>query len=349
MIFTSDNGSGVSPEVLAGIVAANSGMSAGYGADAQTARAVALIRETFEAPEAAVYFVATGTAANALAIATLTPPYGAVFCHEHAHIEADECGAPEFFSGGAKLVLVGGAAGRIDPAALRAKIEATGAVGVHGVQRAMVSITNLTEAGTTYSPEQVAEISAIAKAYALPLHMDGARFANALAHLGGTPADLTWRAGVDCLSFGGTKNGCLGAEAVVFFDPAKAWEFELRRKRGGHLLSKHRYLGAQMAAYLEGGQWLVRAAHANAMAQQLAQGLAGLGAQFAAPVEGNEVFADLPRAAHRRAREAGAQYYLWPFEQSLDGAPDALLGARFVASWSTTPEEVAALLAAFKG
>ena len=190
------------------------------------------------------------TAANALALAILTPPWGAVFCHRNAHVEEDECGAPEFYTGGAKLVLIDGPDARITPEALRATVIATAQGGVHNTQRGPVTITNATEAGTVYSAAEVAALCTVAREFGLPVHMDGARFANALVAAGCTPAEMTWKAGVDVLSFGGTKNGCMGVEAVVIFDPAKAWEFELRRKRGGHLFSKHRYLSAQMDAYL---------------------------------------------------------------------------------------------------
>jgi threonine aldolase len=341
MEFASDNTSGAAPEILAAVQAANAGYAPSYGEDALMDRVRDAVRATFGAPEAAVYLVATGTAANALSIALCNPPWGAVYCHGEAHAEVDECGAPEFFTGGGKLAPIGGAHGRITPGALRARMALTPHGTVHHIQHGMLTLTNLTEAGTLYRPGEVASLAAIARAEGLKVHMDGARFANALVASGARPADLTWRAGVDILSLGGTKNGCLGVEAVVIFDPARAWEFELRRKRAGHLFSKHRFLSAQFAAYLDGGLWLRLAAQANRMAARLAEGLAALpGGTLVHPCEGNIVFASLPRALHRKATAAGGHYYLWPFDQTLDGPADAPLSARFVCSWSTTEADV---------
>lgn len=341
MQFASDNGSGVPPEILAALAAANDGHAPGYGAEAAMEALRARLRELFEAPAAEVFLVATGTAANALAIASHCPPWGAVFCHAHAHVEEDECGAPEFYAGGAKLVPLPGAHGRIDPDALAARLAATGAVGVHNVQRGMLSLTNLTEAGTAYTPAQTAALAAAARRYGLPVHLDGARFANALVGLGCSPAELTWKAGIDVLCLGGTKNGLLGVEAVILFDPGRAWEFQLRRKRGGHLVSKHRYLSAQMAAWLADDLWLRLARQANAMAARLEAGLRALGGvELAHPRDGNILFARFSRARHLRAQAAGARYYLWPFDQSLAGEPAEPLGCRLVASWSTTEAEV---------
>ncbi len=346
MNFASDNVTGAAPQILQAVVAANEGTTSSYGADPLTARVQDQIRTIFQAPEARVFLVATGTAANALSCAILTDPWGAIYCHRNAHIEEDECGAPEFFTGGSKLVLIDGDHARMNPEGLRRAIAHTARAGVHNVQRGMVSLTNATEAGAVYTPAQVAEICAVARDFELPVHMDGARFANAVASTGASPADLTWRAGVDVLSFGGTKNGCLGVEAVVIFDPARAWEFELRRKRAGHLFSKHRFLAAQMSAYLEGDLWLALARHANAMATRLSQGITALpGAHLTHPTEANAVFAALPRGAHRRAQDGGAHYYFWPFDQSLDGPEDEPLTCRLVTSWSTTPDDVDGFLA----
>ena len=348
MDFASDNASGAAPEVMEAVVRANAGYVPSYGADDVMERVTARIREIFEAPEAAVHLVATGTAANAIGLACLCPPWAAVYCHAHSHINADECGAPEFYTGGAKLVGLPGEHGRIEPGALVRALATAIDTGVHNVQRGALSLTNATEAGTVYAPDALRVLAHAAKGYGLPVHLDGARFSNALAHLGCTPADLTWRAGVDLLSLGGTKNGCLGVEAVVLFDPARAWEFELRRKRGGHLFSKHRFLSAQIEAWLADGLWLRLAAQANARAAELARGLAALpGASLVHPVETNAVFAALPRAAHRAAHEAGARYYLWPATQQLEGPDEDPLTARFVCSWSTTAEAVARLVSAF--
>ncbi|MBD3765906.1 MAG: low specificity L-threonine aldolase [Rhodobacterales bacterium] len=345
MFFASDNTSPVAPQVLAALERANAGYAAGYGSDAVTQEVRAMIRDTLDAPQAAVHLVGTGTAANALSLALFCPPWAAVYCHRVAHVEEDECGAPEFYTGGAKLVLIDGDHARMDPAALADSIAFTARAGVHNVQRGMVTLTNATEAGTIYTPDEVAAIADIARAHGLPVHMDGARFANAVARLGCHPADLTWRAGVDVLSFGGTKNGLMGVEAVVIFNPEKAWEFELRRKRGGHLFSKHRYLAAQMQAYLADGLWLQLAGQANAMADRLSAGIAALPqARLVHPTQANAVFAAWPRDGHRRAQDAGAAYYLWPGNQTMEGPGDEQVAARLVASWCTTPDEVDSFL-----
>jgi len=338
MFFASDNTSGSPPQIMDALLRANDGYAMGYGNDPIMARVTQQMRDLFEAPEAAIYLVSTGTAANALACAIACPPWGAVFCHSHAHIAEDECGAPEFYTNGAKLVLVPGTHGRMTPDSLQATIARTGKGGVHGVQRGMVSITNVTEAGTVYTPAEVAALASVARAHNLPVHLDGARFANALTATGATTAEMTRKAGVDLVSFGGTKNGLMGVEAVVILDPAKAWEFELRRKRGGHLPSKHRYLSAQIEAYLADDLWLHLATKANAMAARLAQGLAQVpGAVLTHPVHANILFAHFPAGTHARAEAAGAVYYRMP-------APEGRDAARFVASWSTTDADVQALL-----
>ena len=339
MWFTSDNASGAAPEIMAAVVAANDGYSRSYGADDLMAHVTAQMRAVFEAPEAAVYLVATGTIANSLALALTCPPWGAVFCHEHAHVAEDECGAPEFYTSGSKLALVPGDHGKMTPSTLTPVLERTG-TSVHGVQKGMLTITNVTEAGTTYTPAEIAALTALARAHGLPCHLDGARFANALVATGATAAEMTWRAGIDLVSFGGTKNGCMGVEAVVIFDPARAWEFELRRKRGGHLFSKHRFLSAQMAAYLEDGLWLRLARHANAMAARLAEGLAAKpGVSLIHPAEANILFPEWPAGTHARLQAAGAAYYDMP-------APKGREAARLVTSWSTTQADVSRFLSA---
>ncbi|MEL7115094.1 MAG: low specificity L-threonine aldolase [Pseudomonadota bacterium] len=345
MYFSSDNASPAHPSVIKALEKANTGYAGSYGADTIMDDVRARIRETFEAPEAAVYLVSTGSTANALALATFCPPWGAIYCHRNAHVEEDECGAPEFYTGGAKLVLIDGADAKMDPAKLRKAIQFTARAGVHNVQRGMLSITNVTENGAVYSSAEVAQLAGIAKEYDLPVHLDGARFANALISSGASPAEMTWKAGVDVLSFGGTKNGLMGVEAVVIFDPSKAWEFELRRKRGGHLFSKHRYLSAQMQAYLDDDLWLTMARHANAMGGRLAQGISGIeGASLLHPADANMIFAAWPRHLHKAAQDGGAKYYFWPFDQSLDGPADEALSARLVCSWSTTEDDVDGLL-----
>ncbi|MBN2631480.1 MAG: low specificity L-threonine aldolase [Rhodobacteraceae bacterium] len=342
MFFASDNSSGATPEVMAALSRANDGYTRGYGADDLTARVTDTLRQLFEAPDAVVHLVATGTAANSLALACLVQPWQAVFCHRHAHIAEDECGAPEFFSAGAKLVLVDGDHGLMNGQALANAVESTGG-SVHGVQPGALSLTNVTEAGTVYTPAQIADLTALARAHGLPCHLDGARFANALAATGATPAEMTWKAGIDVLSFGGTKNGCLGVEAVIFFDPAKDWEFQLRRKRAGHLFSKTRYLAAQLDGYLHDGLWLTRAAHANAMAARLAQGLAQMpGIRQTHPVQANVMFPEWPTGTHARLEAAGAVYYRC-------SAPEGREGARLVTSWSTTEADVDAFQSALRG
>jgi threonine aldolase len=338
MRFASDNTSGAAPEVMAALLKANEGHERSYGADTAMARVTDLVRTIFAAPEAVVHLVATGTAANALAIATHCPPWGAVFCHQHAHIAEDECNAPEFYSG-AKLVLVPGEHGKMTPDSLGQALARVGEGGVHGVQRGMLSLTTVTEAGTVYSVPEINALTALAKSYGLPCHLDGARFANALATSNASPADMTWKAGIDVLSFGGTKNGCLGVEAVVLFDPARAWEFELRRKRGGHLFSKHRFLSAQMEAYLTDGLWMRLARQANAMGQRLAEGLRQQGADVP-PSPANMMFPEWAAGHHARLEAAGAQYYRLP-------APEGRERARLVTSWCTTEDEVDAFLDAF--
>lgn len=343
MFFASDNTSGMAPEILAALTRANEGYQKSYGADAMMDSARDRIRTVLEAPEAAVYLVPTGTVANALALAIHCPPWAAVFCHQLAHIAEDECGAPEFYTNGAKLALVPGDHGKMTPDALRTALSRIGESGVHGVQRGILSITNVTEAGTVYSVNEIKALTAEAKAYGLPCHLDGARFANALVTTNATPAEMTWKAGIDVLSFGGTKNGCMGVEAVVIFDPAKAWEFELRRKRGGHLFSKHRYLSAQFDAYLTDDLWLRLARRANDMGARLARGLEGIaGVSQKHPVQANMMFPEWDKGGHARAQGAGAAYYAWDL-------PEGREGARLVTSWSTTEDDVDGFVAALRG
>ncbi len=335
--FVSDNVNGASPEVLEAILAANEGAAPSYGADAVTTRLKARFCEVFER-DCAVFPVATGTAANSLALSVLAPAYGAVYCHAESHVNVDECGAPEFYSGGAKLVALEGAHGKFSAAALAAAV--TGAGNVHAVQPAAVSLTQSSEAGTVYDLDELAAIAEVAKARGLGLHMDGARFANALVALGCTPAEATWKAGVDVLSFGATKNGALAAEAVVFFDPAKAGDFAFRRKRGGHLFSKMRFLSAQLEAYLADGLWLRNARHANALARRLGEGLAALpDVILSHPVEANEIFAWLPEAMIAGLEAAGFGLYRW-------GPPEAAgCEVRLVTAFNSRPEDVEALIA----
>jgi threonine aldolase len=333
MFFASDNGGPVHPKILQAMTEANTGYRTGYGADAEMDRVRDRLRDLFEAPEAAIYLVATGTAANSLALATLSNPWDTIFCSPVAHIHEDECNAPEFFTGGAKLTLVPGT-DKMTPTALRGAIEKEGNRGVHGPQRGPVSITQVTEKGHVYTLAELQALTAVAHEYGLQTHMDGARFTNALITLGCSPAEMTWKAGIDAVSFGGTKNGCMGVEAVIFFDPAKAWDFELRRKRGAHLFSKHRYLSAQMLGYLTDDLWLDLARMANDTCATLAAGLRQIdGVAFTTTPEANLFFANLPRRLHQKAFDAGAYYYI--MEGTLEGDdPDEMLLARFVCDWS---------------
>lgn len=338
MNFASDNAYGAHPAVLAALAECNTGAMMGYGADPVTARAEAAIRDLLEAPQALVRFVATGTAANALVCAQLCPPYGRIYCHDDAHIETSECGAPEFFSHGAKLVTLAGADGRLTPDILAEAIRIGAGGGLNGGLNGMVSITNATEWGTVYSPDEVAALARVAREAGLPLHMDGARFANAVASLGCTAADLTWRAGVDALCLGGTKNGAMAAEAVVFFDPELAENFDYRRKQAGHVFSKQRFLAAQMLALSTDGLWLDLARHANDLAARLGQAVTAAGGELLVPVQSNAVFAAIPSAAHQRLRKAGAIYHLWP-DKSAEGLDPVPL--RLVTAWDTPEADVA--------
>ncbi|KAE9627420.1 threonine aldolase family protein [Parasedimentitalea maritima] len=342
MHFASDNSGPVHPQILQALTEANSGYAMGYGDDAQMGTLRQTLRELFEAPDAVIYLVATGTAANSLALATLSQPYQTVFCSSVAHIHEDECNAPEFFSGGAKLTLVPGG-DKMTPRALRNSIEGEETRGVHGPQRGPVAISQVTERGSVYSLDELQALCAVAAEFDLPVHLDGARFANAMVSLGCTPAEMSWKAGVDAVSFGGTKNGCMGVEAVIFFDPKHAWEFELRRKRGAHLFSKNRYLAAQMLGYLKDDLWLDNARNANANCDYLAEGLRKAGAEFLHSPDANMIFASLPRATHQKAFAAGASYHLW--DGSLEGPEDALVGARFVCDWSIGHDQIDQLLA----
>ncbi len=348
MIFTSDNASGAAPEILDALIRAESGYAMPYGNDPVTARAQGLVREVFEAPDAAVHFVATGTAANALALACLCPPWATIFCHRGSHIEEDECCAPEFFTGGAKLTLLGGEDAKIGEDELRDAIARTAPHGVHNAQTGALSLTQATEAGAAYSLDEVRRLAGLARAAGLPVHMDGTRLANALARTGVSPAEMTWKAGVDVLCLGATKNGAMAAEAVVLFDPEKAWEFELRRKRGGHLFSKMRFVSAQMEAYLTDGLWLRLAAHSNAMADRLAAGLAAAGARVLNTIGANILFAEITLAQHRRLELAGARYYTTtPFDPA--GPGEQRIKIRLVASFRTTEADVEEFVAVLSG
>ncbi len=294
--FNSDNVAPASDAIMAAVSLANAGSVPSYGGDEFTAQLQSVAGRLFET-DVAVYPVTTGTAANSLALSQLVPPFGAIYCYEAAHIVTDECGAPEFFSGGAKLIGFPAADGKIRPEQLQRAIAFAEDMGVHHVKPAAVSLTQATEWGTVYGLSELAAITAVARQHRLPVHMDGARFANALVHLNCSPAEATWKRGVDVLSLGATKNGALCAEAVVFFDRAMAADFDRRRKRAGHLWSKSRFLSAQLLAYLQSGLWLDNARQANAMAERMARGLQAVaGARLLHPVQANELFVELPEA-----------------------------------------------------
>lgn len=309
-----------------------------YGDDEITQRLQQRFCRLFET-EVSMFPVATGSAANALALSVVTPPYGAIYCHAEAHINVDECGAPELFTGGAKLVTLAGTNGKITAEALANALATAGIGFVHHVQPAAVSITQATEAGTVYTLEDIRAIAQVAHQYNLPLHMDGARFANALVSLGCTPAEMTWKAGVDMLSFGATKNGAIAAEAVVFFNPQQAQGFEYRRKRGGHLFSKMRFLSAQLEAYLTDDLWLQNATHANRMAQRLATGLQLLpDVTLAYPVEANELFVRFPDPVLKGLQADGFRFYAWE--------SDGRSIVRLVTAFNTAEADVDAFLSA---
>ena len=351
MNFTSDNSHGVSEPILRALARANEGTAESYGADALSAAVEKAFCALFER-EVAVIQVATGTAANALAIAAYTPPYGAVLCHRDSHVMTDECGAGEFYSGGAKLAGLDGEACKIAPATLSAALARMPGGDQHRTPPALLSLTQASEAGTLYSAEEIAILAKIAHERGLAVHMDGARFANALVSLDVSPAEMTWKAGVDVLSFGATKNVAMAAEALVLFDPERAQELVFRRKRAGHLLSKSRFLAAQLLAYLEDGHWLAMARHANALARRLGNGLAQVpGVRLAWPVEANEVFAILPLSLDARLRAGGARYHSWLGHSAppsgLDSGSERFV--RLVTSGLMDGEEVGRLLDLARG
>ncbi len=336
MNFASDNTSGAAPEIIEAIVRANEGQAPSYGADDLTAAVETKFKDIFET-DLSAYLVATGTAGNSLSLACAVPPFGAVIAHEASHIAYDECNAPEFYMNGAKVTGLSGAHGKLSPEDVDRTLTKYGAGIVHRAQPAALSVAQATEAGTIYSRDEVAALSEICRKHNIVFHMDGARIANAIAQFGRAPAELTWRAGVDVLVFGATKNGALGVEAVIFFNMDLAKEFEFRRKRGGHLFSKGRFLAAQMLSYLEDGLWLRLAHQANEAAQRLARGLSAInGVEICHPVDANLVFAIFPEHINKALRKAGAQYYPWvvPGDQA-DGKM-----VRLITNFSTKMKDV---------
>lgn len=346
MHFGSDNWAGAHPAISKALVAASSGFAPAYGSSDIDKRAEAAFDEAFGGKVAA-FFVGTGTAANSLAMACVNRPGGVVFCHSEAHMIADEGGAPEYLTGGARLCPVEGRLGKIDPAALEEAIGRYPAAFVHSGQPMAVSITQATEVGTVYSLDEIRAIAEIAHRHGLPLHMDGARFANALVHLGATPAQMTREAGVDIVSFGGTKNGCWMAEALVFLDPAKATAAPFIRKRAAHLFSKSRFIAAQFEAYFTGGLWLEMAGHANAMASSLAAAISASNRmRLAWRPQANEVFAIMANETFAELQAKGARFYPWATPRSHRGeVGDGETIARLVTSFATRADEVDAFAA----
>ncbi|MDU0457940.1 MAG: low specificity L-threonine aldolase [Geobacteraceae bacterium] len=334
--FASDNYAGICPEAWQAMQAANSGYVASYGDDCWTEQACEQIRRIFET-DCQVFFVFNGTAANSLALASLCRSYHSVICHDLAHVETDECGAPEFFSNGTKLLHVPGPGGKFDLAEVERTI--TRRSDIHYPRPRVLSLTQATEVGTVYTPAEISEASELARRYGLRVHMDGARFANAVASLDVAPADISWRAGVDVLCLGGAKNGMAVGEAVVFFDRELAEEFEYRCKQAGQLASKMRFISAPWIGMLEGNTWLKNAKHANYCAELLAQQLAAIdGIRLMYPRQANSVFVEMPEAAADRLRIAGWRFY------SFIGSG----GARFMCSWQTSPEDVTQLAGAVR-
>jgi threonine aldolase len=334
--FASDNHYGVDPRIMQAMADANRRLTdIPYCHDEGSKAVEARLSQVFE-KDVKAFLVMNGTGANSLSLATIAPPHGGILCHETSHINTDECNCPELFTGGAKLITLAGDGGKIAPAAVANKLRYFGH-GEHGPKPTALSISNTTELGQVYSPADIAALAAVAKPAGLKLHMDGARFANALVSAGCTPAELTWRSGIDVLSFGGTKNGGMALEAVVFFDPLLAEDFLFRRKRTGQLLSKGRYLSAQMLAYLNDEVWLANAHHANRLASELGKGLSSSnGVRLTQPVEANEVFAVMQKGTFEAVQASGAHFYDWP----IDGLKDEEIHCRFVTSWATPEQHV---------
>ena len=330
--FASDNYAGICPEAWQAMAEANAGHAPAYGEDRWTERAADSFRRLF-GTDCEVFFVFNGTAANSLALAALCQSYHSVICAEAAHVETDECGAPEFFSNGSKLLVAPGSGGKLTPAAIRAL--ATSRRDLHYPKPRAVTVTQPTETGELYSPAELRAISAECRALGLRLHMDGARFANAVAALGCSPAEITWQAGIDVLCFGGTKNGMGIGEAVLFFNRPLAEDFDYRCKQAGQLASKMRFLAAPWCGLLDSGAWLRNASHGNACAQDFAAQAAGIpGLTVMGPVQSNAVFLRAAPAVLEGLRAAG-----WRFYTFIGG------GARFMFAWDSQPDRIAALLA----
>lgn len=341
MNFASDNWAGAHPKIAESLSRHANGFAAAYGSSELDKQVEQRFNELFER-EVAVFFVGTGTAANSLALASVNRPGGVSLCHREAHVIEDECGAPEYFTGGARLHPIDGALGRINPENLKRELKRFNPAYVHAGQPMAVTITQATEVGTLYSLDQIAEISAVCRENDLPLHMDGARFANALVSLNVSPAEMTWKQGVDIVSFGGTKNGCWCAEALVFMDPARAKDLPFIRKRAAQLFSKTRFIAAQFEAYLEDDLWLELARHSNALAQKLAALIdASSQMRLAWKPQSNEVFAIMKRTTLERLTNADAVFYNWnPPHSEVDRIGEGEIFTRFVTSFANTDADV---------
>ena len=326
--FASDNCAGICPQAWSALAEANRGHAPGYGDDGWTAEAADLLRDLFEI-DCEVFFVFNGTSANSLALASLCQSYHSILCHEVSHVETDECGAPEFFSNGTKVLTLSGENGKLTPAGLEHMVERR--TDIHYPKPRVVSLTQATELGTVYAPDELKAIWAAARSRGLKIHMDGARFANAVASLGVKPKEITWQAGVDVLCFGGTKNGMAVGEAVVFFDRELAHEFDYRCKQAGQLASKMRFLAAPWVGMLKGGAWLENARHANQMAEKLRRAIREVpGVRVLYPRQANSVFVEVPRAVREGMYASG-----WKFYDFIGWG-----GARLMCSWDTAEEDV---------
>ena len=333
MDFGSENTSPVHPAFVEAVVSANHGYATNFEADPWTERALTRLQDFFETKELSAFTVSTGTAANAIALGAMVPHYGSILCHWDAHIETDECGAPEMFSFGARQIPLPGEHGRMSVEALSTHLREARVGVVHAVQPAALSLTNLTEAGTTYDPDQIAALTQVASKAGLGIHMDGARFANAAAWLGTTPAQLSWKVGVEVVTLGTTKSGSFGAETIVTFTPRFNTALAFLRKRSGHFAPKARFLGAQIQAYVEDDLWLRNARHANRAAQRMSAGMADIkGITLIHPTEGNEVFASMPATMSDALEVEGCKFQRdWRLHPRQN---------RFVTSWATTDHEV---------
>lgn len=345
MNFASDNIVGASPQVLQALAEANAGAMAAYGGDEITKRVKARFNEIFER-EVAVFLVTTGTAANALALSSAVPPYGLCACHREAHIIDDECGAPEFFMHGAKLAGLPGVGAKLKAEAVSAYLKGLPKA-VKQMPPKALSISQVSECGLVYSLDELKALGDVCREHGLAFHMDGARFANALVSLGCTPAEMTWKQGVDILSFGATKNGCLMAEAIVVFKPELAEALDYRCKRAGQIISKGRLIAAQFEGYFAGDHWYANARHANGLAKMLSEGLAELpGVRLAWPTQANEVFPIIPAAMDKALRAAGVLYHPWTDLSLPEGEQvrqdEALI--RLVLSFATKEDDVRRML-----